>query len=332
MSSTSASISTPPSRDLNSATKKALFEEQVSFLLERQTYLYEELLDAFQVRYQYKNNGAFSDALIKSAMRILSGEADANVKKWAEEIISNTKSHLFTDWCKRRNKKPIEKEKVTRAGRQHINQVIVEVSKNFSAITGAIGSSARSQALGPTSSTNSVSSEAKDKRSHASSRLPEVESNRETDAIEGQRIPQLGRSRSMEEELEAEAADKLHGDVATDGHIAVLNQEPEWIVKGNDVLHLFQEFKKSELSQYSLSRDGIADITSRGDFISTLDDGDFNNIIDECSSLGQDDGIKPILSNLFTTAQSSFQDAIDESVKVDRSIPIVRSVAMALES
>ncbi|KAF9199855.1 hypothetical protein BGZ49_009973 [Haplosporangium sp. Z 27] len=300
-SSTSASISTPPSRDLNSATKKALFEEQVSFLLERQTYLYEELLDAFQVRYQYNNNGAFSDALIKSAMRILSGEADANVKKWAEEIISNTK-------------------------------VIVEVSKNFSAITGAIGSSARSQALGPTSSTDSISSEAKDKRSHASSRLFEVGSNRETDDIEGQRIPQLGRSRSMEEELEAEAVDKLHGDVATDGHVAVLNQEPEWIVKGNDVLHLFQEFKKSELSQYSLSRDGIADITSRGDFISTLDDDDFNNIIDECSSLGQDDSIKPILSNLFTTAQSSFQDAIDESVKVDRSIPIVRSVAMVLES
>ncbi|KAF9915423.1 hypothetical protein FBU30_002025 [Linnemannia zychae] len=63
-------------------------------------------------------------------------------------------------------------------------------------------------------------------------------------------------------------------------------QEQDWIVKESDVLDLFEEFKKSvETNRHSLSRDGIADITSRGDFASSLTDDIFSSIIDECAVL-----------------------------------------------
>ncbi|KAF9371771.1 hypothetical protein BGX21_005005, partial [Mortierella sp. AD011] len=139
MSSPSPSLQSSSEESLPSANK--LFEEQASYILARNTLPYEDLLKSFQSRYRLQNSGALSDAIIKSAKRIINRQPNTDTKEWAETLIINTK------WCKSQKPNP-PSNAVSRAGRQHIKQVIGEVSQSFSSITNAIGESGRSQALG----------------------------------------------------------------------------------------------------------------------------------------------------------------------------------------
>lgn len=89
----SSSQSTPSSVN-------TLFEEQADYLLQRHTWPYEKLLDSFNKRYRFDTSGSLSDALIKSARRILGRGPDPDIKSWAEGIINNTKviSILGRNW------------------------------------------------------------------------------------------------------------------------------------------------------------------------------------------------------------------------------------------
>ncbi|KAF9934900.1 hypothetical protein FBU30_010167 [Linnemannia zychae] len=125
-----------------------LFEEQASYLLRRNTLPFEDLLKSFQTRYRFQNSGALSDAVIKSAERIINRQPNADIKEWANTLIIKTKSPVFTEWYKSQKQNP-SSTALNRAGRQHINQVIGEVNQSFSSIASAIGERGRSQALGP---------------------------------------------------------------------------------------------------------------------------------------------------------------------------------------
>ncbi|KAF9897689.1 hypothetical protein BX616_005143, partial [Lobosporangium transversale] len=153
------------------------------------------------------------------------------------------------------------------------------------------------------------------------------------EAIEIQRIPQLGRSKSYEKQLEVESTNKFYDNTATGVHIRFLNQVSEWMLNEKDVLAIFNDFKRSqETNIYSLSRDGIADLTSRSDFIDTLADDIFNQIVSEGLDIEQDDDISDTLSTLFRGPQASFEDALEEAVKIDRSNRVTRSITAVLEN
>lgn len=73
-------------------------------------------------------------------------------------------SNLFTIWYKMQNPKP-PGNIVDRAGRQHMQQVVEEVSRSFSSVTSALGNSARSQLPIPLPSTSTASSSQKSRSS-----------------------------------------------------------------------------------------------------------------------------------------------------------------------
>ncbi|KAF9155635.1 hypothetical protein BGX20_004401 [Mortierella sp. AD010] len=89
MSSPSPSLQSSSEESLPSANK--LFEEQASYILARNTLPYEDLLKSFQSRYRLQNSGALSDAIIKSAKRIINRQPNTDTKEWAETLIINTK-------------------------------------------------------------------------------------------------------------------------------------------------------------------------------------------------------------------------------------------------
>ncbi|KAG0221213.1 hypothetical protein BGW41_007110, partial [Actinomortierella wolfii] len=127
-----------------SSSTNTLFEEQADYLLQRHTWPFEKLLESFNRRYRFDTSGSLSDALIKSAKRILNREPEDGIKSWAENLISSTKSRVFREWY--RKQQPERPDKIiNRAGRQHVKQVVGEVSQSFSSVTSALGRSARSQ-------------------------------------------------------------------------------------------------------------------------------------------------------------------------------------------
>ncbi|KAF9409513.1 hypothetical protein BGZ94_001931 [Podila epigama] len=90
------------SNTASSSSTSTLFEEQADYLLERRNRSFEKLLASFERRYRFNSSGSLSDALIKSAKRILNREPEDDIKSWAENLISSTKnSRVFRDWYRK---------------------------------------------------------------------------------------------------------------------------------------------------------------------------------------------------------------------------------------
>ncbi|KAF9087333.1 hypothetical protein BGX27_002956, partial [Mortierella sp. AM989] len=117
----------------NPPCRLQLFEEQASFLLKCRNLPFERILASFHKQYRFETSGALSDALIKSAGRILNRKPVPDIKAWAEGLISKTKNPI-----------PQVDNSVKRAGRKHMREVVVQVGQSFSSVTRAIGESGRS--------------------------------------------------------------------------------------------------------------------------------------------------------------------------------------------
>ncbi|KAF9993369.1 hypothetical protein BGZ79_001984 [Entomortierella chlamydospora] len=131
---------------INSTSLSEIFEDQVIFLLNRRALSFESLLQSFQEKYRYQHRGALSDALIKSAQRIISRSMDNDVKKWAGEVIEATKSSTFSTWCKNQ-KDQNPRRTVEKVGRQYVNRTLGRVGKAMSEMTEEVIRSGMSQAF-----------------------------------------------------------------------------------------------------------------------------------------------------------------------------------------
>ncbi|KAG0280230.1 hypothetical protein BGZ95_010829 [Linnemannia exigua] len=165
-------MSSSESTSCTSFSSNVLFREQTDFLLQRRDLSFENLLESFHTQYGFKTSGALSDALIKGAKRILNSEPEADIESWAQGVIDKTKvsivsvsldvvvccfhhlsliflqSNVFTTWY-RKQKQKLTGSIISKAGRRHIQQVVGEVSQSFSAVTSALGNSARSELPNP---------------------------------------------------------------------------------------------------------------------------------------------------------------------------------------
>ncbi|KAG0248538.1 hypothetical protein BG011_010171 [Mortierella polycephala] len=92
-------------------------------------------------------------------------------------------------------------------------------------------------------------------------------------------------------------------------HIKILNQEHEWISLNVDLVALFKGFAAKQTSSFSLARDGIADLSSQGEFAAALTDNIFDDVMDSCPSLKDDARISGILEELFPFADTTFETA-----------------------
>ncbi|KAG0199682.1 hypothetical protein BGX31_004242, partial [Mortierella sp. GBA43] len=94
-------------------------------------------------------------------------------------------------------------------------------------------------------------------------------------------------------------------------HFVALNQEVEWIVEGEDLVQKFQEFRAQNLQDFSLARDGIADVTIHSKFRKSLAPivGRTANKVDPISNLYERwPTLKDVLERVFA---ESHYDSVD---------------------
>ena len=115
-------------------------------------------------------------------------------------------------------------------------------------------------------------------------------------------------------------------------HIKVLNQRDTWISVDVDVAKLFRKFAPLQTSPYSLARDGIADITSGGEFVATLNGAVFEDVIDNCPCLESDHKVTKVLNKLFPSPETTFQWAETKANTLDKDDKTVKYITSTLDS
>ncbi|KAF9349845.1 hypothetical protein BGX34_001565 [Mortierella sp. NVP85] len=106
-----------------------------------------------------------------------------------------------------------------------------------------------------------------------------------------------------------------------------LNQEVEWIVQGEDLVQKFREFRAQNLQDFSLARDGTADVTIHSKFRKSLapNVGRAANRVDPISNLHKRwPTLKDVLERVFA---KSHYDGVDRAIaKENLADPVVRYV------
>ncbi|KAF9184323.1 hypothetical protein BGZ51_003393 [Haplosporangium sp. Z 767] len=92
-------------------------------------------------------------------------------------------------------------------------------------------------------------------------------------------------------------------------HTKILNQEHEWTSLSVDLVALYKGFAAKQTHSFSLARDGIADLSSQGEFAAVLADNIFDDVMDSCPSLRDDAKISSILEELFPFTNTTFETA-----------------------
>ncbi|KAI8350247.1 hypothetical protein B0O80DRAFT_458490 [Mortierella sp. GBAus27b] len=112
-----------------------------------------------------------------------------------------------------------------------------------------------------------------------------------------------------------------------------LNQEVEWIVQGEDLVQKFREFRAQNLHEFSLARDGIADVTINSKFRNSLapNVGRAANRVDPIRNLHERwPTLKDVLERVFA---ESHYDSVDRAIaKENLADPVVRYVMSIIHS
>lgn len=112
-----------------------------------------------------------------------------------------------------------------------------------------------------------------------------------------------------------------------------LNQEVEWIVEGEDLVQKFREFRAQNLQDFSLARDGIADVTIHSKFRKSLapNIGRAANRVDPITNLHTRwPTLKDVLERVFA---ESHYDSVDRAIaKENLADPVVRYVMSIIHS
>jgi len=115
-------------------------------------------------------------------------------------------------------------------------------------------------------------------------------------------------------------------------HIKILNQRDKWILHNVDLVKKFKRFAAEQTHSYSLARDGIADLTSRGEFVASLSQDVFNDIVDDCPSLESDCKVNSLLNHLFPSPETKFESALTNADSLDKSDSTIKYITSTLDS
>ena len=112
-----------------------------------------------------------------------------------------------------------------------------------------------------------------------------------------------------------------------------LNQEVEWIVEEEDLIQKFREFRAQNLQDFSLARDGIADMTINSKFRRSLapNVGRAASRVDPVSNLHEHwPSLTDVLERVF--AKSHYDSANDAIAEESMKDPVARYIMSIIHS
>ncbi|KAK3806747.1 MAG: hypothetical protein J3Q66DRAFT_358366 [Benniella sp.] len=164
-------------------------------------------------------------------------------------------------------------------------------------------------------------------------------SKRIKDPIRGQRSHDNGRDTGITREgtstsSERPAQEPEHPDpTANFNRFGILNQEVAWVVEGKDLVQEFQKFRMHNMQDYSLARDGIADMTVHSKFRKNLGSniGRVASRVEPITNLDEHwPTLTGVLDRVFEKSHySDVEEAITEESLKD---PIVRYIVSIIHS